>query len=123
MCSAGAAFPLGLVGLPESARAAQPGLKADIVVKRAKVLTMDAALPEAESIAISGHHIQAVGSNDDIANLIGPKTRIIDAVGMTVTPGFIDGHSHPIVPEHAVSANVNLPRIADVRKPCAGRRR
>ena len=35
---------------------------------------------------------------------------------MTVTPGFIDGHSHPIIPENAVGANVNLPRIADVQE-------
>ncbi|MDH3748346.1 MAG: amidohydrolase [Gammaproteobacteria bacterium] len=92
------------------------GAHADIVVTRGNLLTMDSALPKAEAMAITGHHIQAVGSNDDIANLIGPKTKIIDAAGMTVAPGFIDGHSHPVVPEHAVSANVNLPRISDVKE-------
>ena len=109
-------MPLGLLGVPNAANATPRGVHADIVVKRGNLLTMDPALPRAEAMAISGHHIQAVGSNDDIANLIGPNTNVIDAAGMTVTPGFIDGHSHPIVPEHAVSANVNLPRIADVKE-------
>ena len=109
-------LPLGLLGVPNSANATPRGVHADIVVKRSNLLTMDPALPGAEAMAISGHHIQAVGSNDNIANLIGPNTNVIDAAGMTVTPGFIDGHSHPIVPEHAVSANVNLPRIADVKE-------
>lgn len=109
-------MPLGLLGVSNTANATPRGVHADIVVKRGNLLTMDPALPRAEAMAISGHHIQAVGSNDEIANLIGPNTNVIDAAGMTVTPGFIDGHSHPIVPEHAVSANVNLPRIADVKK-------
>ncbi|MGI9224703.1 MAG: amidohydrolase [Woeseiaceae bacterium] len=109
-------MPLGLLGVPNAANATPRGVHADIVVKRGNLLTMDPDLPRAEAMAISGHHIQAVGSNDEIANLIGPNTNVIDAAGMTVTPGFIDGHSHPIVPEHAVSANVNLPRIADVKK-------
>jgi predicted amidohydrolase YtcJ len=114
--SAGAALPLGLLGTTESATAASTNAHADIVVKRGNLLTLDPALPQAEAMAISGHHIQAVGFDDDIANLIGPNTKVIDAAGMTVTPGFIDGHSHPIVPEHAVSANVNFPRIADVKE-------
>lgn len=109
-------LPLGLLGVPNSGNATPRGVHADIVVKRGNLLTMDPALPRAEAMAISGHHIQAVGSDDNIANLIGPNTNVIDAAGMTVTPGFIDGHSHPIVPEHAVSANVNLPRIADVKE-------
>lgn len=109
-------MPLGLLGVPSTANAMPRGVHADIVVKRGNLLTMDSALPKAEAMAISGHHIQAVGSNDDVTNLIGPNTNVIDAAGMTVTPGFIDGHSHPIVPEHAVSANVNLPRIAEVKE-------
>ena len=114
--SATAALPLGMLGAPAAAHAKLTGVHADIVVTNGNLLTMDTATPKAEAMAITGHHIQAVGSNDDVANLIGPKTKVIDAAGMTVAPGFIDGHSHPVVPEHAVSANVNLPRIADVKE-------
>jgi predicted amidohydrolase YtcJ len=98
------------------ANSARPDVHADIVVSRGNLLTMDPAIPNAEAMAVSGHHIQAIGSNDDIGNLIGPNTKIIDATGLTVVPGFIDGHSHPVVPEHAVGVNVNLPRIADVKQ-------
>ncbi len=114
--STAAAIPLGLLGSAGLAQAARSAVHADIVVTGGKLLTMDTAMPEAEAMAISGHHILALGSIDDIANLIGPNTRVIDAKGMTVVPGFIDGHSHPVVPEHAVSANVNLPRISDVKQ-------
>jgi hypothetical protein len=114
--STATALPLGLLGSPTSAFAGNPGVHADIVVTRGKLLTMDPKLPGAEAMAITGHHIQAVGSSDDISNLVGPNTKVIDAEGMTVVPGFIDGHSHPVVAEHAVSANVNLPRIADVKQ-------
>ena len=114
--SAAAALPIGWLGAPGPADAKSTGIHADIVVKRGNLITMDATMPRAEAMAIKGHHILAVGSNDDIENLVGPATTVIDAAGMTVTPGFIDGHSHPIVPEHAVSANVNLPRIADVKE-------
>ncbi|HNP62416.1 MAG TPA: amidohydrolase family protein [Woeseiaceae bacterium] len=113
--TAGAALPLGLLGVSEPGRAAAPGSHADTVVRRANMLTMDPSAPKAEALAVSGQHILAVGSDADITNLIGPNTRVIDAAGMTVVPGFIDGHSHPIVPEHAVSVNVNLPRIVDVK--------
>ena len=111
-----AALPLGLLGTSGFANTHQSNAYADMVVTGGNLLTMDTAMPNAEAMAISGHHILAVGSSDDIANLIGPNTKVIDASGQTVLPGFIDGHSHPIVPEHAVSANVNLPRIADVKK-------
>ena len=51
--------------------------------------------------------------------LAGPNTRRIDARGMTVTPGFIDSHSHPLFAEEAVGANVNLRRIDDVKDALA----
>jgi len=93
--------------------------KADTIVTGGKLLTMDPAQPQAEAMAISGHHILAVGANDDIRNLAGPNSKVIDATGMTVTPGFIDAHSHPLLALDAIGANVNLPRIADVKDALA----
>jgi predicted amidohydrolase YtcJ len=41
-----------------------------------------------------GDRIAAVGSNEVIRTWIGPETQVIDATGLTITPGFIDSHVH-----------------------------
>lgn len=71
------------------------GVHADLILVNGNVLTQDDANPTAEAFAIKGDRFVAVGSDDDVRNLAGPDTRIIDAEGMTVVPGFIDAHSHP----------------------------
>jgi len=92
---------------------------ADLIIKGANVLTMDSAIGSATAIAVRGQHILAVGSDDDVLNLKGAKTKIIDGRGQTVTPGFIDAHSHPLLAQDAISANVNLRRIVDVQNALA----
>lgn len=112
--------PLGLSAVSQGVRAETAFGDADIVVTGGRVLTMDWYEPSAEAIAVRGSHIVAVGSNADILNLAGSSTTRIDARGMTVTPGFIDSHSHPLFAEEAVGVNVNLPRIADVQQALKG---
>ena len=57
---------------------------------------MDAARPLAQAIAVLAGRIVAVGSNQEIQSLVGPKTRIIDAKRATILPGFTDCHIHLI---------------------------
>ena len=92
---------------------------ADLIVTGATVHTMDPSNPLATALAVRGQHILAVGSDDDVSNLMGSNTKIIDARGQTVLPGFIDAHSHPLLAEDAISVNVNLPRILDVQAALA----
>lgn len=66
----------------------------DIIIVNAIVRTMDASLPTAEAIAIHGNRIVAVGSDQEIRKLAGPKTRVIDAKKQLVLPGFNDAHVH-----------------------------
>ena len=66
----------------------------DLVILNAKVLTMVAEQPRAEAIAAKSGRICAVGSTADIRELAGPATRVVDAGGATVLPGFIDSHVH-----------------------------
>jgi predicted amidohydrolase YtcJ len=47
-----------------------------------------------QAIAVSGGKISAVGSNEEIQKLKGPKTQIIDLGGHFVMPGFNDAHVH-----------------------------
>ena len=68
---------------------------ADLVIKNAKVVTVDRGNPEAEAIAFVGEFIVAVTSNKNIAKYIQKgKTEIIDAGGRLVIPGFNDAHAH-----------------------------
>lgn len=67
---------------------------ADLVLKNAVVHTMDASRPRAEAVAIRGSRILAVGSFEDLRDLVGPGTRVRDLRGHTVVPGFDDSHAH-----------------------------
>ena len=69
-------------------------LAADLVITNAKVHTMDAKHAMAMSVAVVGNKIVAVGSDADTKSMIGTKTRVIDAKGKVVTPGFNDAHVH-----------------------------
>ena len=87
-----------LLGNPSSAFAAtvDRALAPDLVVVNAKVYTMDTTLPRAEAFAVSQGRIAAVGASAQVRSLAGKRTRVIDAKGMTIVPGFIDTHNHPI---------------------------
>ena len=67
---------------------------AELILKNANVLTMDASQPAAELVAIAGDRILLVTGNDELASVAGAKTRIIDCQGKTVAPGFNDAHCH-----------------------------
>ena len=78
-----------------AARSEQPPtIAADMVLRGGKVATMDAALGEAQAIALRGHEIAAVGSNEEITAYIGPETEVVELNGRLVIPGFIEGHGH-----------------------------
>jgi len=67
---------------------------ADLVIHNAKVHTVDPTRPEAQALAIVGDRIRAVGSEEEIRAWIAPGTRVLDARGATVLPGFNDSHVH-----------------------------
>ena len=48
-----------------------------------------------EAMAIGGNRIAATGSAAEIAELIGPRTEVVDLGGRAVLPGFVDAHVHP----------------------------
>ncbi|MCJ8308969.1 MAG: amidohydrolase [Rhizobiaceae bacterium] len=66
----------------------------DLVILNGSVLTMDRRAPRAEAVAITADRISAVGKTDDIRALATADTKIIDAAGRSVLPGFIDSHVH-----------------------------
>lgn len=69
-------------------------LAADLIIVNANVRTMDASKPNAEAVAVMGNRIISVGTNKDVRALSGANTRILDAKGKLVLPGFNDSHVH-----------------------------
>ena len=67
-------------------------VKADLVVKNGKIVNVYSGEIYEGGVAVSGDKIAAVGNVD---YTIGENTKIIDAEGKFITPGFIDGHIHP----------------------------
>ncbi len=81
-------------GANAPAPAASTTPAADLIIVNGTVHTMDSASTIAQAVAVSGTTILKVGTTDEIKALAGPATRVIDAQGHTVAPGFNDSHVH-----------------------------
>src|SRR5437773_3578962 len=73
---------------------AQPKPSATLIVTNAAVYTVDKQQPKAEAVAVIGDRIVAVGSRAEIDLWRGPQTKVIDAGGKLLLPGFNDAHVH-----------------------------
>src|SRR5437773_4509510 len=85
---------LALMSLNLPTHAVNSSFVADLIIVNGNIHTMDATQPGAQAVAIHGNRIIAVGSNEEIKKLAGPSTRVIDANGQGVLPGFNDAHVH-----------------------------
>lgn len=79
----------------------------DLVFFNGRVLTIDPALPRAESVAVHQGRIFAVGSNDELESLRKQARKTVDLQGAVLLPGLIDAHTHFISGGMSL-ANVNL---------------
>ena len=66
----------------------------DLIIINGRLITFDHARPSASALAVKDGQIIAVGEGADIRDMAGADTRILDAAGNTVLPGFIDSHVH-----------------------------
>src|SRR5688500_3876614 len=85
---------VGMTFLPLANPAPAADEPADLVITNAHVWTVDAARPEAQAVAGRGERIAAAGSDAEIRRMGGPKTRVVEAGGRLLLPGFQDGHVH-----------------------------
>ncbi|MEV4043259.1 amidohydrolase [Streptomyces sp. NPDC049744] len=69
---------------------------ADLVVRNAKIHTGDPRLAQAEAIAVRDGIITVVGGDKDVADQVGPATKVVDALGRRMIPGLNDAHLHVI---------------------------
>ncbi len=77
-----------------SAAGTAAGQSADVIIHNAVVYTVDAELTIAEAIAVGEEKIIAVGSDAEVLKRRDANTRVIDAKGRLVLPGFNDTHVH-----------------------------
>jgi len=84
-------FFIAVIASAQQTSSASP---ADLLVLHAKVYTVDAKQPWAQSVAIREGKIIAVGTDQQLASFRGETTKIIDAHGRLVLPAFTDSHIH-----------------------------
>jgi predicted amidohydrolase YtcJ len=88
-----AATPAGVsdagLGTPDGAEG-----PADLLVIAGAILSMDPAGTAAEACAVRDGTVLAVGSEQELAHLLGPETRVLRTDGV-VLPGLTDAHFHP----------------------------
>jgi predicted amidohydrolase YtcJ len=86
--------------------------EATLLLTGARVWTGDSIAPRAETVAIVGERIVAVGNAAALARWRGPATRVIDLSGRFIAPGFIDNHTH-FSQAGALLLGANLLDVAD----------
>ena len=67
---------------------------ADLILKNARIITLDENIPEASLAVIKNSKIIYIGNNDSLQLFNGQDTKVIDCKNKIVIPGFIDGHGH-----------------------------
>jgi hypothetical protein len=67
---------------------------AELIFRHGTVITVDAGFSLAEAVAVSAGSIVAVGRDEDVEDLIGPNTHVVDLDGGAVLPGINDSHIH-----------------------------
>jgi predicted amidohydrolase YtcJ len=89
-----ALITLNLVGCATSPRSPGAEAPATLAIVNARVWTGNPRQPWAEAVAARGERLVAVGSTAEVEKLLGAGTRVIDAQGRMLVPGFNDAHLH-----------------------------
>jgi hypothetical protein len=80
-------------------------LHADMVIKNAKVLTVDQDFSVEEAIAVRNGIVVFVGTDEDADAWIGSDTQVLDLGGKVIMPGVNDSHGH------ATALGMSLPPL------------
>lgn len=113
-----------LYGLTAAAMAPPlSGTEPELVLWNGNLITMDARQPRAQAVAIADGRLLAVGSNEEVRHLATARSKQADLGGKTVTPGFIDAHTHPSYSgvRHLKQLDCDLRSIAEIQKAIRGR--
>src|SRR3972149_2400707 len=69
----------------------------DLLITHANVFTADPDRPGVEAVGVSGERAGFVGSSEEAEGWRGKASRVVDAGGASLVPGFIDSHYHLLV--------------------------
>lgn len=94
ICHHALALILPMVAASTSTSAQPRSTPPTLAVVNARIWTADPRHPWADALAVAGDRIVAVGHSAEVKKMAGASTRMIDAHGMMVVPGFIDSHVH-----------------------------
>lgn len=67
---------------------------ADLIITNANIYAVDTIYSGATAIAVKNGLIFRIGSDQEVKILANENTKIIDAQGQFLMPGFIEGHGH-----------------------------
>jgi len=84
-----------------------------LAVVNARIWTGNAKRPWADAIAVRGDTIAAVGSSAEIRKMADASTKVIDAHGQMMVPGFIDSHVHII----SAGRGLAMVKLRDAKTP------
>src|SRR5207245_206869 len=80
--------PLAVLALLLVSGPAHPAVEpATLVLRNGRIATVDDAKPDAQALAARGDTLVAVGTDEEVAPYIGPRTRVIDLQGRRAVPG------------------------------------
>jgi predicted amidohydrolase YtcJ len=94
LCTAAAAVAAAAAGAATPIATGDSHPAADLIIRDARVWTVNPAQPQAEAVAVLNGRITAVGSDAAVLLWRGPNTRVVDANGHLLLPGFNDAHVH-----------------------------
>jgi len=82
------------------ARATSPvsgnGPKASLAFVSGKVVPDPTGGETFEALAVAGGDVLVAGTDEEVRELVGPRTRVVDLAGRLVLPAFGDAHVHPV---------------------------
>jgi predicted amidohydrolase YtcJ len=68
----------------------------ELIIRNAKVTTLDRQNPVAEAVAVADGRFVSVGREQDVMKLATETTKVVDGKGLRMIPGLIDSHMHII---------------------------
>ena len=83
-----------------------------LIILNADIRTVDPNMPRAQAFAVTDGKFSAMGTSAEISALASTSTEIVDAGGVTIIPGLIDGHTH-MISGASLATGVDLTDIED----------